>query len=203
VMILDDGFQHVQLARTVNLLLMSPEDLDEQVLPTGRLREPLDAASRADAVLAVHDGRGADSMAHRLGVKRGFRVSFASHQLRLVRPFGAAVLAAPARVVTVAAIARPERFGNGVRALGYTVQREFTFRDHHWFTAADVRKVEDAARASGADAILTTEKDAVRLERMVTGTTPIVFLPIDAHVEPAEVFRSWLLECIGSPKAVA
>ena len=201
VMILDDGFQHVQLARTVNLLLLSSEDLEQRVLPVGRLREPLDAAGRADAVLVPADTADPSSIASHVGVKRAFRVSLLCEPLRMVRPFGAMVSVQPARVVTLAAIARPERFVNGVRALGYDVQREFTFRDHHWFTAADLRKVEEAARVSGAGAIVTTEKDAVRLEHLVTGAVPIVFLPIEAHVEPTDAFRSWLLQRVGAPGA--
>jgi tetraacyldisaccharide 4'-kinase len=198
VMILDDGFQHLQLARTVNLLLLSPDHLTERVLPAGRLREPVDAARRADALLvpAEMDPSG---VARQVGIDRAFGVTTEYQPLRLVMPFGATVVQSSRRVVTLAAIARPERFAAAVRNLGYTVLQEFTFRDHHWFTPADVERVEAAARQSGVDAVITTEKDAVRLEPVMTGSIPFMFLPIDAHVEPRDSFRVWLLERIGPP----
>jgi tetraacyldisaccharide 4'-kinase len=198
VMILDDGFQHLQVARTVNLLLLAADDLTETVLPVGRLREPVDAASRADALL-VSGGTDPSHVARQLQVKRGFSLTTEYQGLQVVTPFGAPALELPQRVVSLAAIARPERFTTALRNIGYNVVQEFTFRDHHWFTLADVKTVEEAARRSGADAIVTTEKDAVRLERVLTGSIPFLFLPIDAHVEPEDTFRSWLLERLGPP----
>ena len=198
VVILDDGFQHLQLARTVNLLLLSPDDVRERILPAGRLREPLDAARRADALLVPADVD-PTSVAHQVGTERAFGVTTEYQPVRLVTPFGATVPKPPQRVVTLAAIARPERFASAVRALGCSVLQEFTFRDHHWFTPDDIQRIEEAARKTGAEAIITTEKDAVRLEPVVTASIPFVFLPIDAHVEPQDAFRSWLLERIGEP----
>lgn len=198
VMILDDGFQHLQVARTVNLLLLSPDHLTERVLPAGRLREPLDAAHRADALLVPTD-MDPTSVARQVGIERAFGVTIEYLPLRRVKPFAATVSRPPQRVATLAAIARPERFAAAVRALGYTVLQEFTFRDHHWFTPADIQKVETVACQAGVDAIVTTEKDAVRLEQVVTGSIPVVYLPIEARVEPPDTFRTWLLERIGPP----
>ena len=65
-LILDDGFQHLQLERTIDLLVLSSADLSEELLPSGRLREPLSAARAADAVLVYGDAdeaRVADSLA--------------------------------------------------------------------------------------------------------------------------------------------
>ena len=199
--ILDDGFQHLQMARTVNLLLLSPDHLSESILPVGRLREPVEAAARADAVLVWATGGAPAQVARQVGVQQAFSVTTTYRPLRLVRPYAEAAEMTPSRVVALAAIAQPERFVHALTARGYTVLRTFTFRDHHWFTPADVQRVEESARAAGADAIVTTEKDAVRLEHVITGRIPVLFLPIDAHVEPAEMFRAWLLERIGPPGA--
>ena len=196
VLILDDGFQHLRLARTVDLLLLADADLREQVLPGGRLREPLEAAARADALLVTERAQ-AEALARRVGVERAFIVRVDSQSFRLVTPFGAVVTPSPRRVVVVAGIARPERLVSAVRELGYSVEDRITFPDHHWFTAADVERVQARARKAGADAILTTEKDAVRLESVATGPVPMMFLPIDAHVEPEDAFTRWLLERIG------
>ena len=198
VLILDDGFQHVRVARTLNLLLVSEDDLHERVFPAGRLREPLAAAHRADALL-ITGGAERSRIGQALGVGQTFTVTTAYEPIRRVLPFGDEVPQQPRRVVTVAAIARPERFVHSVRTLGYEVIQEFTFRDHHWFSVADVRRIEEAARATNADAILTTEKDAVRLERVMRDAAPIMFLPIGTQVEPADEFRNWVLQRIGPP----
>jgi tetraacyldisaccharide 4'-kinase len=96
-------------------------------------------------------------------------------------------------VVAVAGIARPERFFLALRTLGWDVARDLTFRDHHWFTARDVETIERAARESGASAIITTEKDAVRLPAFAHDI-PVLVLPMTVEIEPAGVFESWLLE---------
>jgi tetraacyldisaccharide 4'-kinase len=196
VLLLDDGFQHLQVARTVNLLLLSKADMAQHVVPGGRLREPLDAARRADALL-VADGDGNPmSLARAVGVSDAFSIATTYQPLRLVSPYRAAVLSPPTRVVTVTGIARPERFGAALRTAGFDVLQEIAYPDHHWYTSADVQRVQQTARATGAEAILTTEKDAVRLGS-AAGPVPIMFLPIDAHVEPADMFRTWLLDRIG------
>ena len=200
VLILDDGFQHLAVARTVDLLLLSDADVTEQVLPAGRLREPLEAVRSADALLVYGSEAESAALARRVGVGPAFSVRVDYQPLRLVTPFGAAVEQPPNRVAILAAIARPERFVNAVRKLGYSVTREITFRDHHWFTASEIDQVQQQARAAGAEAILTTEKDAVRLAPERGGAVPVMYLPIDARIEPADAFIHWLFERIGPPQ---
>jgi tetraacyldisaccharide 4'-kinase len=83
-LILDDGFQHLQLARTIDLLVISPADLTEQLLPSGRLREPLSAARTADAVLVFGDADNAHRVAGAVGVATSFFVERSLHPLRLL-----------------------------------------------------------------------------------------------------------------------
>jgi tetraacyldisaccharide 4'-kinase len=201
VLILDDGFQHLPVARTVDLLLLSDADVSEQVLPAGRLREPLAAARGADALLVPGDAAESAHLARRIGVEPAFGVSVDYQPLRLVTPFGAAIAQPPHRVLVLAAIARPERFVDAVRELGYSVAQAITFRDHHWFTASEMHRVRQQARDAGADAILTTEKDAVRLAPDAgPGDVPLMYLPIDARIEPADAFSRWLFDRIGPPQ---
>jgi tetraacyldisaccharide 4'-kinase len=188
VHILDDGFQHLQLARDVDLLLVSAADLDEGVLPSGRLREPWSAAAAADAL--VVSGSDADGAA--ASTQAGNRPVF-----RAVTHFGSLASSDPAaalppaarRVVAVAGIARPERFFAALRSKGFEVVRELPFRDHHWFSSADVDRIERAAAESQADLIVTTEKDAVRLSERAWAV-----LPVRVSLEPADEFERWLLE---------
>ena len=92
------------------------------------------------------------------------------------------------RVVGVAGIAWPARFFDALRMQGYKVVRELSFPDHHWYTKSDLERIGAAVRATGADLIATTEKDAVRLPRL----TPWAVLPMTAIIEPASRFSSWI-----------
>jgi tetraacyldisaccharide 4'-kinase len=195
VALLDDGFQHLPLARTVDLLVVSPADLGERLLPSGRLREPLRTASLADAVLVPGDVRDADRIAAALGVRQLFRVQIEFGAPRLVRPFGAELDAGTRRdAIAVAAIARPERFFDVAAREGWTVRERMIFRDHHWFTRHDVGKASAAARDAAVDIVLTTEKDAVRLEGLIPDEGPTwAYLPMRVSVEPRAAFRDWIL----------
>ena len=177
VSILDDGFQHVQLERDVDLLLVSPADVRDRVVPSGQLREPLDAAQFADALLVPGDEEDVTAVAAALGHATAFRI---------VPRYGS-VDGGPQRVAAFAGIARPERFFNALRSLGYDLVCELTFRDHHWYTARDLDTIQQAARDAGASVIVTTEKDAVRCDM------PVAVLPMTVEIEPPAAFDAWLL----------
>ena len=99
-----------------------------------------------------------------------------------------------------AAIARPARFYRALADRGWDVRREITFRDHHWFSPGDVARIEAIAREVDADLILTTEKDAVRLDALVSG--PLwAFLPMTVAIEPAALFSDWLLARLNAARA--
>ena len=159
VHILDDGFQHLQLARDVNLLVASRADLDNRVVPSGTLREPLTAARAADAVLVEGSDEDLQAVADGFGVSTAFRVTRRFHPVRALQSNDVR----PARAIAVAGIARPERFFAALRDQGWEIACEFAFRDHHWFTARDIETIEQAARDHGANLVITTEKDAARL----------------------------------------
>ena len=209
VHLLDDGFQHVQLARDVDLLVMSDADLTERLLPWGRLRESLETASAADAVLVSDRPDVAKSIGERLGITPTFHVAPRYESLRFLgREVG--FPERDPRVVAVAVIARPERFFAALRAEGakhdgdrhWEVAREITFRDHHWFSRRDLATIQRAAADAGADLVVTTEKDAMRLEGVraalgvggAPGGTPWAFLPYQVDVEPALAFATWIDE---------
>jgi tetraacyldisaccharide 4'-kinase len=193
VLILDDGFQHLQLARTVDLLLVDPSDLVEPLLPSGRLREPLDAASAAHAVLVAGTAADAARVADALRVPRSFAVTARFGPLHAVSSDGA-IAGRTGTVVAVSGIARPARFHAALRAGGWNVAREMSFADHHWFTGRDLARAAAAARDTRADLIVTTEKDAVRVEGLLTRHTdvPWAYLPMDVTIEPVAEFTSWL-----------
>jgi tetraacyldisaccharide 4'-kinase len=198
VHVLDDGFQHLQIARTVDLLLVSEDDLSDFPLPAGRLREPLTAGAVADAVLVSAGYTTAvDRIARAIGVPTAFQIT---RSLGAPRTVGTnpdtVVVPSQARVFAVAAIAQPDLFFADITAAGWHLVGSMGFRDHHWFTPRDMVRIRAAAKASAAAIILTTDKDAVRLEGCDLGDLPVAAVPILAGVEPAAAFRDWLLDRI-------
>jgi len=196
VHVLDDGFQHLRLARDVDLVMIAPADLDDRVLPAGRLREPVSSAATADAVLVTGD-EATRTVATRLGVATAFHVITTVGAPRLIEPFGAPVPIAPgSRAVAFAGIARPERLFDAARRQGWDVVHTVPFRDHYWFEASDVDRLLALARSVSADVILTTEKDAMRLLDLpiVPGQPVFAYLPMSVAVEPARAFVEWLGE---------
>lgn len=198
VHVLDDGFQHLPLGRDIDLVIVSRDDLEADLLPAGRLRESLATARRADAILVPGSIDDVSAVEARLG-GRVFRLVTGYEPLRMIGSDAAAdrlnpvAVPAPgpdpgAAIVAVAGIARPERFFAALRDAGFDVRREFRFRDHHWFSAADVQAVEQAAREVEATIIVTTEKDAVRL----TARPRWFCLPMAIAVEPEAAFSDWL-----------
>jgi tetraacyldisaccharide 4'-kinase len=192
--VLDDGFQHVQLARDVNLVLVTLDDvLHGEVLPAGRLREPVEALRHADAILAV------DASAAQLFLALGCgdeQPVFEVHR-HLGHPRPISGVADFSRlqdmpVLLLTAIAAPERVMNDLRAAGWQVADHLAFADHHHFTAADIATITARVAACGAAAVVTTAKDAVKLERWLPIDVPVAVIPLDVVIEPADRFAAWL-----------
>lgn len=205
VHLLDDGFQHLPLQRGTDLLVMSPADLEAGVLPAGPLRERLSTARYADAAVVVGaSDTQRKTMAEHLALSRCFAAR---------RCLGAALVRAPrvkpgaiapgTPVFAVAGIARPERFFDDVRAAGFVLRGTRAFRDHYRYTPRDAARVIDAAQAAGADVILTTEKDGVRLESMLPLALPVATMALALEVEPAEAFQAFLSERLAAERRAA
>jgi tetraacyldisaccharide 4'-kinase len=172
--ILDDGFQHRSLARDFDIVLMSGNEFGDGLLPSGRLREPLSALARADAVVLPAD-LSADQRA--LGGKLVWRMK------REVT-----VLNAPQSPVTFCGIARPERFFAQVRAAGVAPAAEIAFHDHHSYKPRDISHLLAAREKAGAGGFVTTEKDAINLGTLTARLKPLALLPLTISLEnPADV----------------
>jgi tetraacyldisaccharide 4'-kinase len=87
-------------------------------------------------------------------------------------------------VITVAGIANPARFASDLRAAGWQVAGELTFADHHRYTAADTSRIAEVVRETGARAVLTTAKDAVRFEPLGGLPFPLYSVPMTLEFDP-------------------
>jgi tetraacyldisaccharide 4'-kinase len=139
-----------------------------------------------------------DRIAAALHAERVFRLRRVFELPRLVDPPNRPVSPAPGtRVLTVAGIARPERFFRSIEAAGWTVAGEVTFPDHHPFTPHDMARIADNAARARAVMVLTTEKDLVRMLPLQPFPLPVAWAPMRVVIEPAHEFRAWLQERLG------
>jgi tetraacyldisaccharide 4'-kinase len=200
VHVLDDGFQHLRLERDLDLVCLDVQDLHDRVLPAGRLREGPEALDRADVILLTRLEAASEeelqALEARLGPRRTFRVS--RHVVGW-RTLGGAEASAPRRVFLFAGIARPERFEADATASGAEIVGRAFFTDHHRYRAREVEGLAARARAGGAEALVTTAKDAVRLEGLVSvaPSVPIVVLHIAVSFSDEPRFSQQLLEAVG------
>jgi tetraacyldisaccharide 4'-kinase len=201
VHLLDDGFQHLTLARDVDLLLAEESDLHDRVLPAGRLREPLAGAAEADALLVTaNDAAAVTRVAHSLGAAISFQVVRVIHAPRPL-DHRALTIGRGAGLFAFAGIARPERFFADLAASGRPPVDTMAFADHHRYTQQDVDRITARARAVNAAAVLTTEKDAVRLERLDLTGLHVEAIPLTITIEPARQFAEWLFDRLAAVRA--
>jgi tetraacyldisaccharide 4'-kinase len=169
--LLDDGFQHRGLARDFDIVLVTPEDGRDRLLPAGRLREPLRALRRADAVVLAG---GASPEAFPVAGKTVWRVR------RGILPQNI-----PPRPVAFCGIARPRSFLLQLRSAGIDPVAEAFFRDHHAYTEKDVRDLLQLQRRSEAGGFITTEKDAVNLGGFMASLKPLAVIPVKMELDDA------------------
>lgn len=190
VIVLDDGFQHRRIGRDLDLVLIDASQslADAHMLPRGRLREPVASLSRADAVILTRvDQVGADAVARLCEqvkmVAPELPVLKCVHRAAAMRALvgdpqrDAAIDSVPAFLAS--GIARPSAFERTVRDLGVDARGHLVFADHHRFSAADAQRICADAAAVGAERVVVTEKDAVKLARLdVAWTLPVDVLPV-------------------------
>jgi tetraacyldisaccharide 4'-kinase len=169
--LLDDGFQHRALARDFDIVLVTPQDAGDRLLPTGRLREPLSSLWRADAVVLAS---GASAESFPVGGKLVWRVR------RGILP-----VSVPPRPVVFCGIARPQNFVLQLRAANIEPVAEAFYRDHYAYREKDIRELLELKQRSEAGGFLTTEKDAVNLGGYLSGLSPLAIVPVKMELTDA------------------
>jgi len=162
--ILDDGFQHRALARDFDIVLVTPDDARDRLLPAGRLREPVTSLRRADAVVL---SSGASPHVFPVAGKLVWRVRR-----------GIVAKDVPARPVAFCGIARPRSFLLQLRTAGVEPAAEAVYRDHHVYTEKDIRELLRVKAESEAQGFVTTEKDAINLGGYLSTLEPLAVIPV-------------------------
>jgi tetraacyldisaccharide 4'-kinase len=194
VHILDDGFQHLQLARSLDIVVVSASDLSDRVVPGGRLREPLDALQAADAAVIADES--IEHEVRRAGADRVFRMIRRLDEPRALAPWGAPVPGTDVRAAAFAGIGRPDAFFDALERAGWQLVSRTPFPDHHRYSRRDLDRLAREAGRLDATLLLTTEKDAVRIERLEPPAVPLAWVPLHVSVEPADRFGDLLRQAI-------
>jgi tetraacyldisaccharide 4'-kinase len=176
--LLDDGFQHRRLHRDFDIVLLPAEDQRGTLLPTGRLREPLSALERADAVVLPDP---AEKPQQAKSVWRARR------QIEI---------AADGRVIAFCGIARPRQFFDALKAAHQEIAGTITFRDHHRYAQRDIDRLLALKKQTGASGFVTTEKDAMNLGTLSAHLQPLRTAMLRIDLESPERIMAELLRAL-------
>lgn len=203
VYLLDDGFQHIQLKRNLDILLWdATEPLGSlELLPAGRLREPFRAIARADLVVVTHAHRAYDHEALEKQIRQHNKIapiSYFYHDATgiydlkseahyRVREF------AGKRVIALAGIGKPELFIDDLSHYQMEVVDQALFRDHHSFSQEELDSLLKKLQKLDADGLMTTEKDAVRLRALDFPEGQIFVFQIEFRPEDGSEYKKLFL----------
>jgi len=203
ILLLDDGFQHVQLARTCDIVLIDATNPfgGGYMLPAGFLREPLHNLQRAHAFVITRSDEVEDIEPIRRQLQRfnpaapvftARHIFDHIHDALTQEPVKATDLATH-RLLAVSGLANPASFHRLLHSLKLPVLDALDFPDHHWFSEQDIDQIRRNIVSQHFDAVVTTEKDEVRLCTLAEQVgVPIYTVAITLHVDPARQFETLL-----------
>ena len=185
--LLDDGFQHRRLARDFDIVLLTPEDVRDSLLPAGRLREPLSSLARADAVV----------------LSGNLSPDAVPQPLRSCWRVQRSIFAPKIEEASVAfcGIARPEPFFSQLRQAEMNIVATRRFPDHHPYTPADVKELLQLRDRHRANTFVTTEKDAINLGAQLRDLGTVQVVPLRLELENAEACMQELLARMSERKS--
>jgi tetraacyldisaccharide 4'-kinase len=197
IFVLDDGFQHWHLHRDVDVVLIDALDPfgGSRLIPEGRLREPLDALSRADVFVITRWDSCFQTDAIE-SVLRAYNQRAPIFRARVVparwvdAESGARFEPIERKFTSVAAfcgLANPASFWRTLDTVGVPAAVKWEFTDHHVYSASELQQLAARAAAAGAEALVTTEKDAINLPAIRSGL-PVYYLEIGIEIDDAARF---------------
>lgn len=196
VIVLDDAFQHRRLHRDLDLVLVDAARMfgNGCLLPRGMLREPISALGRSDAIVLTRCGADCDlpvGLLPDFDAKPVFRTDHATflsgvmdgaaplpHYVPPENPESGFSRLADSRVFAFSGIARNQPFFDAVENKAKGIAGHRAFPDHHRYTDAEIGQIASDAASAGADLLVTTEKDYVRVAGRVPGDIPVAVIGV-------------------------
>lgn len=183
--LLDDGFQHRRLHRDFDIVMLPASDLKDTLLPVGRLREPVLALRRADAV--VVDPQGTDEKLHGL---QPLKTSLWHARREL------AIDQAAGKAVAFCGIARAQQFFAQLEGAGTVLADTLAFPDHHHYAQSDIEQLLQLKASRRAEFFVTTEKDRINLGPLAERLQPLKIARLSIRLEDPEAVLDKLLRTL-------
>ena len=210
VFLLDDGFQHLQLARDLDILLMDASRplAGEALLPAGPLREPLAAMSRANLIIFTR-AETASGTLEAIRKLDQYPVFAATTRLLGFRRFGGEITILGANEIgagpffAFCGLGNPNAFFRDLRNWGITICGQAVFPDHHRYTQRDTLAVKQEGKRISANAFVTTEKDAQNMSGLNFEEAPLYVAVIDLVVTPEADFKNVLDQTLAAGAGAA
>lgn len=201
-LVLDDGFQYLKLQHRLDIVLVDYTNPFgyKRVLPRGLLREPMRNLKRAGFIFITKcPPEGAPELKALLReLNPHAEISECRHSPKYLEnlytrdQIGLDFLQG-LKIAAVSGIAVPDSFENGLRRLGSEIVFSAQYADHHRYTQQEIIETINSATEAGAEAILTTEKDAVRFPLLDRCDLPIIFLRVEIEMlSGSEAFNDWI-----------
>jgi tetraacyldisaccharide 4'-kinase len=208
--VLDDGFQHLQLARDVDIVLIDATDPfgGNHLLPAGMLREPKSALARADIVVITRSDH-APAVETIVRRNSSATIFYATAELLdllpLAEKYPTRSFAQPTtdwraeKVFAFCGIGNPDAFFKDLNRWGFHVAGHAGFSDHHSYSQAEAISLEQQAKQSGATALICTEKDVFNLRGITFSGMPVGFARIALQIREADKFWAAALAKVSTP----
>ena len=189
--ILDDGFQHRELHRDLDILLLDCDRpfTNGRLLPAGPLREPERNVSRADLLIITRcESTPSQKLREKLRTVNARATIFsARNEATWLVEIESGATRDPhslrgKRIAAFSAIGRPDDFEKTLSSLGAILSSRRAFPDHHFFDRREIEEIIAGASRCGAEAIVTTAKDAVRLPATLSSPIPFFYLDIEMRI---------------------
>ncbi|MDP2681720.1 MAG: tetraacyldisaccharide 4'-kinase [Deltaproteobacteria bacterium] len=200
IIILDDGFQHIRLARDMDIALIDSRRGfgNHRLFPMGILREPLSGLNRASFFMVKgNELQIANCKLQIANLKKQNKpiISFNYKPQAVINLLDNSRHNVDTlkgkKVVALSGIAEPRSFSETLKELGAIIIKEIIYPDHHFYTLDDLKKIKDAA--AEAEIIVTTEKDGVKLKRLSIKDLPLYTIAVDVNIKNTKDFNEILV----------
>jgi len=198
VIIIDDGFQHRKLARDIDLVCLDSNQPFGQgwLLPSGRLREPRYALSRADALIFTSYEKNNDTLNEVIDRKK-YKSFYSSSNIAKFIKLNENSAINPENIrlqksIAFCGLGNPDKFKSALENLGIRPRIFHTFSDHHRYSHFDIEMLIAMVKHENVDCLITTRKDAVKFDSVAFGDLPVYYAMMDITIGGENEFRKLL-----------